>query len=222
MLNKTLPEIKMILLGESGVGKTSIIKRYLDEEFDLNESSSLSMTYVGKDLEINNQKIRLNIWDTIGQEKYRSLSKLFLNETKIVILVYAINAKQSFIELEYWYKLYKEILGPDTILGIAGNKMDLYLNQEVSDEEAKEYADNHGAIFATLSAKENKDSIDRFINNLVKTYLDKNINKNDNNKDNNVIKLDAENSKNNEANSGGDVCCGGGKKKLERKNMKKF
>ena len=222
MINKPLPEIKMILLGESGVGKTSIIKRYLDEEFDLNEASSLSMTYVGKDLEINNQKIKLNIWDTIGQEKYRSLSKLFLNETKIVILVYAINAKQSFVELEYWYNLYKEILGPDTILGIAGNKIDLYLNQEVTDEEGKEFADKRGGLFATLTAKESKDSIDRFINNLVKAYLDKNSNNNDNNKDKNVIKLDAENSKNNEANSGGDVCCGGGKKKLERKNMKKF
>ena len=217
MLNKPLPEIKMILLGESGVGKTSIIKRYLDEEFDSNEASSLSMTYVGKDLEINNQKIKLNIWDTIGQEKYRSLSKLFLNETKIVILVYAINAKQSFVELEYWYNLYKEILGPDTILGIAGNKIDLYLNQEVTDEEGKEFADKRGGLFATLTAKESKDSIDRFINNLVKAYLDKNSNNNDNNKDKNVIKLDAENSKNNEATSGGDGCCGGGKKKIRKK-----
>ena len=91
------------------------------------------------------------------------------------------------------------------------------MNQEVTDEEGKEFADKRGGLFATLTAKESKDSIDRFINNLVKAYLDKNSNNNDNNKDKNVIKLDAENSKNNEATSGGDGCCGGGKKKGRKK-----
>ena len=138
MISKPLPEIKMILLGESGVGKTSIIKRYLDEEFDLNEASSLSMTFVGKDLEINNQKIKLNIWDTIGQEKYRSLSKMFLNETQIVILVYSINDPHSFEELNYWKNLYKEQLGEDVILGVAANKIDLIFEQKVSEESGKE------------------------------------------------------------------------------------
>ena len=221
-------ELKMILLGESGVGKTSIIKRYLNDFFDKNESSTLSMSYVGKTVEINNQKIILNIWDTIGQEKYRSISKLFLNETKIVILVYSITSKTSFNELEYWYNLYKEVLGEETILGIAGNKVDLYLDQEISDDEGKQYADKCGAIFALLSAKENKNTIDSFIDELVKAYLNKINKNNDDNKNdnkekdeqNNTIKLD-EKKHDNDGNgtSSGEGCCGG-KKKNKKKTTK--
>ena len=221
-------ELKMILLGESGVGKTSIIKRYLNDFFDKNESSTLSMSYVGKTVEINNQKIILNIWDTIGQEKYRSISKLFLNETKIVILVYSITSKTSFNELEYWYNLYKEVLGEETILGIAGNKVDLYLDQEISDDEGKQYADKCGAIFALLSAKENKNTIYSLIDELVKAYINKINKKNDDNKNdnkekdeqNNTIKLD-EKKHDNDGNgtSSGEGCCGG-KKKNKKKTTK--
>ena len=217
-------EVKMILLGESGVGKTSIIKRYLNDNFDKNEASTLSMSYVGKTVEKNDQKIILNIWDTIGQEKYRSISKLFLNETKIVILVYSITSKASFKELNYWYNLYKEVLGDDTILGIAGNKIDLYLEQEVSDEEGKQYAEQCRAIFNLLSAKENKNTIDTFIDDLLNAYLKK-INKSDDNKnkneENDTIKLDEKKMENNDGNAspGGEGCCGG-KKKNRKKSIK--
>ena len=221
MSKKNIPEIKMILLGESGVGKTSIIKRYLNDEFDNNEESTLSMSYVAKLMEIDNKKIRVNIWDTIGQEKYRSISKLFLNETKIVMLVYSIISEQSFKELNYWYNLYKENLDEDTILGIAGNKIDLYLDQTVPDSQAREYAEQKKAIFSLLSAKENKQSIDIFVEKLVRAYLDKKSLKKDNNKttENKTIKLDAKKNENNENESGGDGCCIGlsGKKKNKKK-----
>ena len=101
-------ELKVILLGESGVGKTSIIKRYLYDQFNLEHNPSSTMNYVEKQMTVKNKNIRLNIWDTIGQEKYRSLSKLFLNETQIVILVYSVTDKKSFEELSYWNQLFKE------------------------------------------------------------------------------------------------------------------
>ena len=91
-------EIKMILLGESGVGKTSIIERYLYDKLNVDYFPSTTMNYAEKDIEINKKIIRLNIWDTIGQEKYRAISNLFLNETKIVILVYSIDDSNSFKE----------------------------------------------------------------------------------------------------------------------------
>ena len=217
-----IPEIKMILLGESGVGKTSIIKRYLEDQFDKNETSTLSMSYVGKTVNIDNKEVRLNIWDTIGQEKYRSISKLFLNETKIVILVYSIDNGDSFKELNYWYDLYKELLGEETILGVAGNKMDLYLNQEVEEEKAKEFAESRGAIFSLVSAKDNKESIDNYITKLVKAYLNKDNPKkedNNNNEKGNIIKLDEKNVGGNTQSENG--CCSGkkkNKKKDENKN----
>ena len=83
-------ELKCILLGESGVGKTSIISRYVSDEFDSNVKSSSTVSYVCKIIEKNNKKIKLNIWDTIGQEKFRAISKMFLTDTKIAILVYSI------------------------------------------------------------------------------------------------------------------------------------
>ena len=208
-----IQEIKMILLGESGVGKTSIIKRYLNDKFDINETSTLSMSYVGKLIELDNKKIQLNIWDTIGQEKYRSISKLFLNETKIVLLVYSIISEQSFNELDYWYNLYKDLLGEETILGIAGNKMDLYLEQVVSDEKGKEFADSRGAFFALVSAKDNKESIDRFIETLLKAYLNKNSPKNENNEEKNTIKLEDKKIEDSQKEDG---CCMG---KKRRKKM---
>ena len=222
-MSENIPEIKMILLGESGVGKTSIIKRYLNDTFDPSAETTLSMSYVAKTITINNNKLTLNIWETIGQEKYRSISKLFLNETKIVILVYSIVSKQTFKELDYWYGLYKELLGEETVLGVAGNKMDLFLEQDVPDETAKEFAESRGAIFSLLSAKDNKNSIDSFIEKLVNAYLEKNsinIGSSNNNKNNNekknIIKLDEKNVGNN--NQGEEGCCKGEKKKNKKKN----
>lgn len=221
MSKKGIPEIKMILLGESGVGKTSIIKRYLNDQFDKNEQSTMSMSYVAKTIEIDKKQITLNIWDTIGQEKYRSISKLFLNETKIVILVYDITSMHSFKELDYWYNLCQELLGPEIVLGVAGNKMDLYLEQAVPDDQVKEFTETRGAIFSLLSAKENKDTVDLYINKLVKTYLDKNQEKkeNDNENEDYTIKLD-QNTINSGKDGGGEGCCGGKKKNRKKSILK--
>ena len=165
-------EIKIILLGESGVGKTSIIKRFLYDKFNPNIEPSVTMNYGEKVLELDKQKFRLFLWDTIGQEKYRSLSKLFLNETQIVILVYSITDMKSFKELNYWNNLYKEKIGKEVVLGVAGNKNDLYLSQEITEEFGKQYAEENNAIFSLLSAKDNKVGIDEYITKLVKEYLE--------------------------------------------------
>ena len=166
-------DIKMILLGDSGVGKTSIIGRYVDDSFSKDEASSSSMTYIQKKIKINNQKINLSIWDTVGQEKYRSLTKLFFKDTKIVILVYAIDKKDTFDGLTYWLNLYKDSIGDEAILGVAGNKSDLFLKQEVDEEEARKFAEDNKALFSLISAKENKPELDDYINKLVKNYLKK-------------------------------------------------
>ena len=117
--NEETLELKMILLGESAVGKTSIISRYVDDVFSANLMTSTTMSYVQKYITINNQKILLSIWDTVGQERFRSLSKLFFNDTKIVVLVYSITDKKTFEELDFWLNLYKECIGDEAILGIA-------------------------------------------------------------------------------------------------------
>ena len=174
MINEQI-EIKLILLGEAGVGKTSIINRFSYNTFyDLVESS-LSTNYVSKDIKVYDKNIKLNLWDTIGQEKYRSLSTYFLKETEIVILVYSIISKRSFEQLDYWYNLYVDNLGKDVILGVIGNKSDLIMNQEVSDKEGFDYAKEHNAIFSLISVKQNGVGIDNFIEKIVQKYLDSKV-----------------------------------------------
>ena len=210
--NEDILEIKIILLGDMFVGKTSIISRYVEDSFSENIMSSSAMSYTQKDIVIDKQKIQLNIWDTVGQEKYRALSKLFFQDTKIVILVYSINSLESFKGLDYWYNLYKETIGNEAILGIIGNKSDLYLEQEVEESQGEEYAKNHGGIFQLVSAKNNRVGIDEFIKKLVNEYLKKfGINKN-----NKKIKLGEEEDVDIEELKAG--CCTGSKgKRMIRK-----
>jgi small GTP-binding protein len=205
MSDDEIQEIKVILLGETAVGKTSIIKRYYDDTFDTNEVTTISMSYVDKIIELNKKKYKLIIWDTIGQEKYRSISKLFLTEAKIVILVYCIDKKDTFENLDFWYNLYKEELGDEAILGIAGNKADLLMEQVVSYQEGEKFANERGAIFAEISAKENKVTINNFMNDLVKAYIAKNKGEKINN--NNKVKLGEGNNQKKEG------CCGKSKSK---------
>ena len=210
--NEDILEIKIILLGDMFVGKTSIISRYVEDSFSENIMSSSAMSYTQKDIVIDKQKIQLNIWDTVGQEKYRALSKLFFQDTKIVILVYSIKSLESFKGLDYWYNLCKETIGNEAILGIIGNKSDLYLEQEVEESQGEEYAKNHGGIFQLVSAKNNRVGIDEFIKKLVNEYLKKfGINKN-----NKKIKLGEEEDVDIEELKAG--CCTGSKgKRMIRK-----
>ena len=210
--NEESIEMKLILLGESGVGKTSIISRYVHDKFDEDNPSSMSMCYVAKKLKKNNMRIKLDIWDTIGQEKFRSLSKMFLKDTKIVILVYSITSRKSFESLNYWLNLYKDQLDEGTVLGVAANKNDLYLEQEVSEEEGTKYAKENGAIFGLISAKQDKNSIDTLIDKLVNAYLNKNTNFNEDNK---TIKLNKNQIVYN--NNSNNSCCSGGNNTIRRK-----
>ena len=174
-------QIKMILLGNTAVGKTSIINRYVEDNFSSNLMSSVNMTFTQKTLKIDKQKVQLNIWDTVGQEKFRSLSKLFFKDTKIVALVYSITNKNSFNDLEFWLKTFKETIGEDVVIGVMGNKSDLFLEQEVSEEEGEKFAKENGGFFDLVSAKENKAGLDKFITKLVTECLKKNQNLSSNN-----------------------------------------
>ena len=96
---------KVVLIGESGVGKTSIIHYFKYEIFDDSLDSTVAVGFVSKEMEFNGRNIKYDIWDTAGQEKYRSLSKIFYSNSDVVILVYDITNRNSFEEIKkYWYK----------------------------------------------------------------------------------------------------------------------
>ena len=110
-MNENEKICKAILVGESGVGKTSIIVRFISDDFSQNLHSTTGASYASKIMDFNDygKKIQFQIWDTAGQEKYRGLTKIFYTDAPIVILVYDITKKQSFDEIKkYWYNQIKD------------------------------------------------------------------------------------------------------------------
>ena len=146
--------IKVILLGEMGVGKTCIINRFITNEFNKEIPITLAASYLTKEIKKQNIKYKLKIWDTTGQEKYHSVTNLFIKGSNIIILVYSIDSINSFEKLNYWYESFKKNIEDDNyILAVVGNKSDLISEMNVSEEEGKKFAEEKEAIFKLISAK---------------------------------------------------------------------
>ena len=140
---------KVVLLGESGVGKTCIISRYVNNTYDEKSETTNGASYASKIIELEQykQSLRFDIWDTAGQEKYRSLTKIFFKDATAAILVYDITRKQSFDEIKnYWYKQLIECAPSDIVVGLAGNKADLFDREQVNEDAAKAFAKEIKAI----------------------------------------------------------------------------
>ena len=164
-------DLKMILLGNCGVGKTNIISRYLKDEFCEYEMSSHGANYAMKPIIINDKKYNLNIWDTAGQERFHSVTKMFVQDSQIIVLCYSITDKKSFKDLDFWLKMADDIVGENNyILGIVANKSDLYIDEKVKDSEGIKYASEHNGIFKLISAKEGKTQIDILFEELFTKY----------------------------------------------------
>ena len=191
--------VKTVLVGESGVGKTSIISRFITDSFDPEVLSSSSAQFISKTIKLEETTIKFDIWDTAGQEKFRSLAKIFYKDAKIIIYVYDITDKKSFDEIKnYWYKETSENFTGDVILALIGNKIDLYENEQVTDEEGKKFANQINAIFKTTSALSNI-GINWLFENLGKKVLNPNydytVDDNKNDLDFNIKKENVKNDK---------------------------
>ena len=164
--------IKTTLIGDSGVGKTCIIRRYISNDFSFNLSSTNGVSYSKKELIIDNKKIQLDIWDTAGQEEYRSLGKHFYKDSYIVLLIYNIAKRESFDNLKnIWYEDLLKYGEEYKVLAVVGNKCDLYEQEAVPEEEARQFADEKNALFMNVSAK-NGDNIDLLFESCLKKYFD--------------------------------------------------
>ena len=163
--------IKVILVGEAGTGKTSLINSVQGKTFTPGEQlSSMTCSFVKVKRNILDIPIKINLWDTIGQEKFRSLTKLFLNGSKIVIFVFDITQKETFTALDYWIETINSELGTSPIRGLAANKQDLFDKQTVDDQTIQEYADKNGIPF-TLTSAMNPLSFITLLDGLIEKYL---------------------------------------------------
>ena len=166
--------IKLILVGDSGTGKTNLINVSAGLKFDSDSPTTTSCAYIQKIIKRNKKEYKVNLWDTIGQERYRALTKIFVKDSNIVIFVYDITNRETFESLPYWKKIIEDILGKDLTLGVVGNKIDLFLNEKVKENEGEEYAESIGAKFLLTSAKINPNQFSKFIEEMLDIYLRKN------------------------------------------------
>ena len=160
-------ELKVILLGDSGVGKTNLINTSVGKLFEEKSSSTINATSSKINYEINGQKYEVNLWDTAGQERYDSITKIFLKNSEIVLFVYDITDEKSFESLDKWIINVKEMLDNHYISAILGNKMDLFLNENVKEEDARDYAQSKGMKFQLVSAKDNPKIFSIFLRELI-------------------------------------------------------
>ena len=186
--------VKVILIGNSGVGKTNLINVSSGGSFNPMEKSTLTSSFIIIPSKVGDKQYNLQVWDTIGQEKLRALSKLFFKNSKIVIFVYDITNRESFLGLNDWLQEVKDIIGDRTIKGVVGNKIDLFMNEKVKDEEGEEYANKLNALFRTTSAKTEPKGFTEFLQELINEYDKKNKKKIDKNYS---VKLHSNENKNN-------------------------
>jgi small GTP-binding protein len=151
---KDMLTFKIIIIGNSGVGKTSITTSAVKNVFINDYKSTIGMEIFSLYLKVNDKPIKLQIWDTCGQEIYRSLIKNFYRNSSLAIIVYSIDKKNSFKDINLWIKEIRVNSSPDIKIVLIGNKSDLDKDRQVSYEEGKKYLDDDEVLkFFETSAK---------------------------------------------------------------------
>ena len=199
---------KTILVGDSGVGKTTIIGRYINK-YNPNEKATIGASFTNKSEKVDGKDIIFEIWDTAGQERFRSINSIFYQDAYICIMVYDITNKTSFDSLkEYWYDAVKKDASENIIFHVAGNKIDLFEDEQVERNDVKEYCDTIDSDYSFISATENT-YIDDLFQKIGKKFINsdifKNISKNKNKPER--FSIDSQTQNNEELNKKKKSCC---------------
>ena len=143
-------EFKVVLIGDGFTGKTSIINRFLCDSFASCQPPTIAASYIPFCTTCNGKKVRLNIWDTAGHEKYHCLVPLYTRASDAIIVVFDLSLPETFENAKVWYEKILEEVGAIPVVVICGNKLDLNPDADVS--EYKKVADENNALFITTSA----------------------------------------------------------------------
>ena len=161
MAYDSVREIKLCLLGDTGVGKSSLVLRFVHDRFEQFSTATIGASFMSKNFRIQEQAFKFQIWDTAGQEKYKALAPMYYRGAAAAVVVYDITLESSFESVKRWIKELRQMGPQDIVIAIAGNKKDLTDQREVSTETGQSFADEIDAIFAECSAltAENIDEI---------------------------------------------------------------
>ena len=165
--------IKILTLGDTQVGKSSIVLRYTEDKFDDNQLSTIGIDYKTKYMKMDDSSVKVLIWDTAGQEKFQNIAKQYYKGANGVLLIYDICSRKTFERIEFWLKELKENNRIDELfICLVGNKNDMEDKREISIEEGEKYAKDNNIPFLEVSAKSGKGIIDLF-KKVIKGALDK-------------------------------------------------
>eukprot|EP01128_Nolandella_sp_AFSM9_P000491 TRINITY_DN1064_c0_g1_i1.p1 TRINITY_DN1064_c0_g1~~TRINITY_DN1064_c0_g1_i1.p1 ORF type:complete len:206 (+),score=34.92 TRINITY_DN1064_c0_g1_i1:25-618(+) len=143
---------KVVFLGKSGVGKTSITLRFCRDTFLDGTEATIGASFLTKMMTISDRQIKFEMWDTAGQERYRALAPMYYRNCDAALLVYDLTDAESFSALQSWYQeLQKNV--PNCIIVLAGNKVDLAQERTVSQDTAQEFASDHECPLMEVSSK---------------------------------------------------------------------
>ena len=165
-ISPEIPKYKLIFLGDQSVGKSCIMNRFMNDTFTEDYQATIGLDFQSKNVQIDNQDIHLLLYDTAGQEKFRSLIPMYTRDANIVLLVYDISCKDSFIHLSDWLRDLTNLKIEEVIFALVGNKNDLEDKREVNPEEGQKFAQEHDFIFHEISAKTGDGFSDLFYKSL--------------------------------------------------------
>jgi small GTP-binding protein len=144
---------KLVSLGEQSVGKTSLITRFMYDNFDSTYQATIGIDFLVKNITINGRTVRLQLWDTAGQERFRSLIPCYIRDSGIALVVYDVTNIASFNQTTKWIADVKEERGDDVLIMLVGNKVDLVEQRQVTTAAGQEKADGEKIFFMETSAK---------------------------------------------------------------------
>jgi len=147
-------QFKLVLLGDSAVGKSSLVLRFVKKQFYEYQESTIGAAFLTQTVNVKDYTVKFEIWDTAGQERYHSLAPMYYRGAAAAIIVYDLTNRPSFVRAKTWVKeLQKQQGNPNIVIALAGNKNDLLDKRQVEAEDAKSYADENGLFFLETSAK---------------------------------------------------------------------
>ncbi len=146
-------QFKLVLLGDSAVGKSSLVLRFVRGQFFEYQESTIGAAFLTQTVALNDTTVKFEIWDTAGQERYHSLAPMYYRGAAAAVVVYDLTSQDSFARAQAWLRELQQQDNPNLVMALAGNKADLADQRQVQEAEARAYAEQNGLLFFETSAK---------------------------------------------------------------------